>query len=176
LIRETIEEDGPFDGILGFSHGATLAYQFLADHARRHPHDYHSLFRCAVFMCGMPPFKLIQDDSSSEYEAGMAENIVPLRNEPTLVPTEALELAGGKAAAVFNECDNYGEAFGIPSLHVVGKTDVLYDWSLRLYHLFPKDNSTLVLHDKGHEVPQDRQNTVALANAVRKLGRMALFE
>ncbi|KAK7178804.1 citrate synthase [Paraphaeosphaeria sporulosa] len=172
LIRETIEEDGPFDGILGFSHGATLAYQFLADHARRHPHDYDGLFRCAIFICGMPPFRLIEDESSSEDEAAMEENIVPLRDEAILVPTEPSKVAEGKAAAIF---EGDAEGISLPSLHIVGRKDVLYKWSLRLYNLCPEDNATLVIHEKGHEVPRDRKSVAALVDAVRKLGQKAAF-
>jgi pimeloyl-ACP methyl ester carboxylesterase len=175
LIRDTIEEDGPFHGILGFSHGATLAYQFLADHARRHPHDYHSTFRCAIFMCGMPPFRLVGDDSSSDEEACNTTNVVSLRNEASLVPMGELELAGRNAAAIFEGGDDSEGLIKVPSLHVIGKTDVLYDWSLRLHRLCPKESATLIEHTKGHEVPRDRQSTVALAEAVRRLGQRALF-
>ena len=56
ILYEIIEQDGPFDGILGFSHGAALAFGFLAQHAKRRPHD--PLFRCAIFVCALPPFRM----------------------------------------------------------------------------------------------------------------------
>lgn len=57
LIYEAIEEEGPFDGVLGFSQGASLAYSFLQQHARKNPFDPPwAIFRYAVFICGMPPF------------------------------------------------------------------------------------------------------------------------
>ena len=63
LLYDIIEEDGPFDGILGFSHGATLAYGFLAQHRKKNPYDSpNSLFRCAAFFSGMPPFRLGGND------------------------------------------------------------------------------------------------------------------
>lgn len=69
-IYEVIEEEGPFDAILGFSHGATLAYQFLANHAKMHPLDPpFQLFRCAIFLCGLHPFK--DDGSQLVYEEGL---------------------------------------------------------------------------------------------------------
>ncbi|KAH6715843.1 serine hydrolase-domain-containing protein [Leptodontidium sp. MPI-SDFR-AT-0119] len=60
LIYATIEQEGPFDGILGFSQGATLAFQFLSQHAKRFPYDLpNAVFRCGVFICGPPPFRVI---------------------------------------------------------------------------------------------------------------------
>ena len=62
LIYETIEEDGPFDGVLGFSHGATLAFGFLAHHARKFTYDPPP-FRCAIFLNSLPPFRIDQDEN-----------------------------------------------------------------------------------------------------------------
>jgi len=56
LIYETVEQEGPFDVLLGFSHGGTLAYGFLAQHEKNHPFD--PLFRCAAFFNALPPFHL----------------------------------------------------------------------------------------------------------------------
>jgi hypothetical protein len=64
LIYQTIEDEGPFDGILGFSQGSATAYGFLAHHASKRPLD--PLFRCAVFFNGLPPFKV--QDNCAIYE------------------------------------------------------------------------------------------------------------
>lgn len=57
LLYETIALDGPFDGILGFSHGGTLAAGFLIHHAKMYPHQ-PPLFRCAIFVNSLPPFRM----------------------------------------------------------------------------------------------------------------------
>lgn len=57
LLYEIIKEDGPFDGILGFSHGGTLASGFLIRHAKMYPND-PPLFRCAIFLNSLPPFRM----------------------------------------------------------------------------------------------------------------------
>ena len=61
LLDDIISTEGPFDGILGFSHGATLAFAFLVQHARKHPYEPPPV-RCAVFVCAMPPFRLGGND------------------------------------------------------------------------------------------------------------------
>lgn len=56
LIYDIIEEEGPFDGILGFSQGATLATAFLLHHAEQCPLDLPFVhFKYAVFIGGAPP-------------------------------------------------------------------------------------------------------------------------
>ncbi|KAH9988766.1 putative DUF341 family oxidoreductase [Xylariaceae sp. FL0662B] len=60
LIYEILEGDeGPFDGLIGFSHGATLAFGFLVNHAKtRSLEPVRNLgLRCAIFMNSLPPFR-----------------------------------------------------------------------------------------------------------------------
>lgn len=50
-IDEIVEEDGPFDGILGFSQGATMAFCYLHYRLRTRPFDPPFLpFSCAIFI------------------------------------------------------------------------------------------------------------------------------
>ena len=46
------DEKGPFDGILGFSEGASVAASLLLHHAAQ---NLKSQFKFAVFLCGTPP-------------------------------------------------------------------------------------------------------------------------
>lgn len=57
LLYETIALHGPFDGVLGFSHGGTLASAFMIHHAKMSP-PKPPLFRCAVFVNSLPPFRM----------------------------------------------------------------------------------------------------------------------
>jgi len=74
-IYDVVESEGPFDGILGFSHGATLASSFVAHHATRDP--FNPLFRCAVFFCGLEPFVLDEDGSFVVHKAFKDKIIIP---------------------------------------------------------------------------------------------------
>ncbi|PYH97607.1 putative DUF341 domain oxidoreductase [Aspergillus ellipticus CBS 707.79] len=56
-LYEVVHEEGPFDGILGFSQGGTLAAGFLIHHAKAYPRD-PPLFRCAIFINSLPPFRM----------------------------------------------------------------------------------------------------------------------
>ena len=62
LMYNIIDEEGPFDGVLGFSHGGTLASGFLIHHAKTNPYIAPP-FRCAVFLNSLPPFRMNPGES-----------------------------------------------------------------------------------------------------------------
>ena len=50
FVQETIDEEGPFDGVIGFSQGATLALALLLRHSTDHPLDPpYAIFKFAIF-------------------------------------------------------------------------------------------------------------------------------
>ena len=132
LIYDVLEEEGPFGGVIGFSHGATLASAFLLHHAKNNPLDPpFAIFRCAVFISGPAP---------------LGENGTRLR---------------------FDE--DVGALLKVPTLHVTGKADALFEESLDLHRLCEKHNAKLVCHDQGHWVPRDRASTMTMVKALRDL-------
>nr|QTE76001.1 ScyR1 [Scytalidium album] len=137
LLYETIEEDGPFDGIIGFSHGGALATGFMAHHAAKNPYD-SPLFQCAIFFNSMPPFRM-DDEQNPIFEKGLEGKI------------------------------------RIPTLHVMGTKDFAYKYSVNLYNLCDSKSSSIVLHDKGHEIPRDGKAVSKIAAAIRDLGSRSMF-
>lgn len=53
-LHAYIEAEGPFDGVLAFSQGASLAATYLFQHAQNHP-SKHLPFKCAIFFSGGRP-------------------------------------------------------------------------------------------------------------------------
>lgn len=52
-----MDEEGPFNGILGYSEGATVVATFLVDYLPRVAKNEHKPdLKCAVFISGGPPF------------------------------------------------------------------------------------------------------------------------
>ncbi|OKL56915.1 hypothetical protein UA08_07742 [Talaromyces atroroseus] len=64
LIWNIIEEDGPFDGVMGFSQGAALAASILLHHEKNTPLETPP-FRFAIFICASLPFSV---DQTSGFE------------------------------------------------------------------------------------------------------------
>jgi dienelactone hydrolase len=56
-LETLVDEEGPFDGVIGFSLGATLAASLMAHKLRKNPQKerLHPTFRCAIFFCGGVP-------------------------------------------------------------------------------------------------------------------------
>jgi predicted esterase len=73
MLDEIIEEDGPFDGVLGFSHGGVVAAGILAHHATTKPYEPPP-FRCAIFFSSFPPFRM-GDDEIPIFEPGLQDKI-----------------------------------------------------------------------------------------------------
>ena len=85
FLYDVIDEEGPFDAILGFSQGATLAYGFLAQHARNHPYESPtSLFRCAIFFGALPPFRTKGKDGAAAEQLIYDEDLQGAVRIPTL--------------------------------------------------------------------------------------------
>ncbi|KAH8817120.1 DUF341 domain protein [Xylogone sp. PMI_703] len=57
LLYDLIEECGPFDGVMGFSQGGSLAASFLLHHMETCPSQpVEELFRFAIMICSGNPF------------------------------------------------------------------------------------------------------------------------
>jgi len=55
-LYRIMEEDGPFDGIIGYSEGATVAATLLLHEQMRFETEGKSpMFKCALFFAGWPP-------------------------------------------------------------------------------------------------------------------------
>lgn len=55
-LYRIMEEDGPFDGIIGYSEGATIAATLILHEQRRFERDGRApMFKCALFFAGWPP-------------------------------------------------------------------------------------------------------------------------
>ncbi|KKK20795.1 hypothetical protein ARAM_003824, partial [Aspergillus rambellii] len=139
-LYRVLAEDGPFDGLLGFSHGGTLAAGFLIHHAKLHPHSDPPV-RCAVFINALPPFRMDVDVDAAD----PASDPVPVVDE-----------------------DLHGY-INIPTVSVGGAKDPLCRYSVALHRLCHSALATWVLHGRGHDVPRDRRDVALIAAAIRKL-------
>ena len=134
-MYDVILEDGPLDGLLGFSHGTTFAMMWLLQHAVKNPMDaLWSIVGCVVFIAGPSPF---------------GEDGERLRN-----PDAGVKLR-------------------IPTVHIVGKGDELYEDALKMYSLCEEGGRVLVEHEKGHVIPRDEETVRRMTKTIKDLrGKM----
>ena len=54
-----LNSEGPFEAILGFSHGACIAATLLEDKIRKsRASGVPSMFKMGIFLCGVPPYNM----------------------------------------------------------------------------------------------------------------------
>ena len=119
-----IEEEGPFDGVMGFSQGAGLAVSYLIHQTQEEPKTSRLClgFRCAILFSG-----------------GVKED-----------PRGPL----GKGPRRAMRWEEDGEVIEIPTLHVWGRQDPSYhDFGPVLLGLCKEGEREEFFHDGGHEIP-----------------------
>ncbi|KAF2177887.1 hypothetical protein K469DRAFT_732186 [Zopfia rhizophila CBS 207.26] len=67
-LDEYIRTEGPFDGIIGFSQGALLAATYLAHQYPGAEDTAYESIKCAVFICGSPPWQVIDGNARTAKE------------------------------------------------------------------------------------------------------------
>ena len=56
FLYRIMDEEGPFEGIIGYSEGATIAATLLLTEQQRYEEEGRlPMFKCAVFFAGWPP-------------------------------------------------------------------------------------------------------------------------
>ena len=69
-LFDVMEREGPFEGIIGYSEGATVAGTLiLAEQRRREKLGIQPMIKCAIFFAGWPPldpttFAMVLSDES----------------------------------------------------------------------------------------------------------------
>ena len=88
-IYETMEREGPFDGILGYSEGATVAATLVLDEKRMWEEDGRErMIKCAIFFCGWPPLRLdgqgliLSDDTEQVVDIPTTHSMLILYSQP----------------------------------------------------------------------------------------------
>ncbi len=75
-LNEVMRTDGPFDGIIGYSEGGTVAATFIVDHFRQCAiMKIQPQLRCAVFISGGPPYN---SDGTELYLADECGQIITI--------------------------------------------------------------------------------------------------
>lgn len=149
LIYDLIEEEGPFDAIMGFSLGATLACAFLLHHADKYPFDMPFVhFKYAIFIAGSAP--------------RVSDTIDLLPNTYSTVTIPTLHIAG-KQDSIYNN--------GVKDLYEMCGGDSST--------LTPDDSSAgraiFLSHESGHVIPRNKEDVGNIAKAIISLHHQSLF-
>ncbi|KAI4595033.1 hypothetical protein KJ359_007286 [Pestalotiopsis sp. 9143b] len=100
FLFKIMEEEGPFEGIIGYSEGATMAGTLLlAEQRRKELEGYEPMIKCAIFFAGWPPldpqtFAMVLSDET--------ETMIDIH---TCHIIGSLDPYVGGSLALYNACD-----------------------------------------------------------------------
>ncbi|KAE8377421.1 serine hydrolase FSH [Aspergillus bertholletiae] len=137
-LERYIEEEGPFDGIIGFSMGATIALSWLVDWYRTKQRDGTAVapFKLAVFFSNArPPY---------DHAAWVADRIAYL------------------------ESAQMGARLDMPTAHIWGSADPQAEEAQRAVNFCDSERSSIFVHAKGHEIPISAEDTVSIAKVINR--------
>ncbi|KAG0232018.1 hypothetical protein BGW42_008529 [Actinomortierella wolfii] len=153
LIAKTLDDQGPFDGILGFSQGAAMAsiVQLLLERPQLDPimsQCRHGPLKFSILVSGFLP----TDPAKFEWftsKYSRSENRLAVAEAPDKEQTNAAE----QLTTDSKDCRGVAGA----SLHVIGRGDVIIEpeRSEALVHEYTQRAPTVLYHDGGHFVPSN---------------------
>ncbi|KAK8879253.1 Dihydrofolate reductase [Apiospora arundinis] len=175
LIYELIEDEGPFDGIFGFSQGGALASSFLLHHRKTNPYEPDP-FNLAVFTCASLPFDPQCNTRADKYitlispQSG-AVSVRDWNSEDVVEPQQINGFTAPPEAddIVLRRFHPKREAarISIPTVHIMGSQDPFYPQGLVLAQLC-SGHTEIVEHPLGHQIPHDVNFTRSAVAAIKK--------
>ncbi|TEY39883.1 hypothetical protein BOTCAL_0448g00090 [Botryotinia calthae] len=145
-----VVEEGPFDGIMAFSHGVSLASMFVIQSLQKScevlPGSPHypaqtpcPIFKCAVFLSGVRPTNMglsVEEDGQIRFLDEHLDGVI----------------------------------IDIPTAHIFAFNDaVIPGESKKLTELCASDTRAIFVHDQGHEVPKSREAVLGAVHVIRRV-------
>ena len=150
FLYDIIDDEGPFEGVLGFSQGAGLAASLLFEQAMQpDPERPEPLFKFAVFIGGTQPWDIYSP--TSEY----GKELQPLR------PVYAAK---------------YTARINIPTAHIMGRKDIFREGAKSLLALCDARKAKVYDHQGSHMVPRGKTAMEDLTAAFDWVTDRAIFQ
>ncbi|KAI1422386.1 serine hydrolase FSH [Xylaria sp. FL1777] len=174
-LARKLTVDGPYDGVIGFSQGATLVSSYLL-YYQWHGYDDSTPFKFAVFISGGVSLAVLKDlGVPIPIAAERVVEEIELRRQADMGPS--LPHVSLARQATFNSDDCFGLNLNrvplelkirIPTIHVWGLDDPGFPTSIHLVGLCDPYIRKIYTHDGAHEVPQGTEDT-------QELGQLLLW-
>lgn len=146
-LYEVMETEGPFDGVVGYSEGATIAGTLLIHEAMREMDEGRQpMLKCALFFGGWPPITPTLDG---------------------LVLADESDLMIEVATCHISKSARSRGAYIL--IDLVGSQDPYLHGNLALYNVCNPDTAHIFDHAKGHTLPRDKAMVKELGDTVRRM-------
>lgn len=182
-------EDGPYDGILGYSQGATLAAQTIIRYTLENPEAMMQdmPFRFAIFFNGATPSRVFEmtekpipvcaqnEPEAIHFYSQMKAN--PLLHTtklfPALLPNGRKILTDSKLGMIKCDASLDGTLIKIPTLHVRCPED-RKEYGHELYKLCENTLAQQYFHDHKHDFPRGYSEMRNIASAIRSTAELSI--
>ena len=171
---EFIEEEGPFDGIIGFSQGATLAASIMLEHAKTNP--FEDIFKLAIFVGASLPFEI--SSKSTLINGPIMQRKDPESSESSLDdevdPYTLWHIAKnfwnpiGPILGRYHPDRTPTARIRQPTLHMIGDQDEYASQGQMLAKMCT-GQATVIHHPEGHRIPRDKDFQGKAARAIERL-------
>jgi len=190
LIMDVVEEDGPFDAVLGFSQGSAIGATVMLTEAAKN--NGKQPFKMGVFLSTTMPFdfgsgvlqlKYDRRDglSAMHYDADLrtptakSEDVdwrTDCRSKGVIDEFEARHPCVQDSESV--EVDvllryhptTHSQRLRVPTVHVIGRKDDYAEHGKNLYGMCDPRYATVVTHDGGHQLPRDVNTVAKVADSI----------
>ena len=169
LVLSTLEDEGPFDGLLGFSMGAGLAASVILQQSTQGI----QVVECAVFICACLPWLIESsclaacDGTATAPQTSLEtlglEVFMPAKLEPNILHPQRLLDSSMRMS--------------IPTAHILGgQKDRYIAQSRALVDLCEKNSKAKVIdHEGGHTVPRIEAIARRIAKYIMWAGARAKY-
>lgn len=192
-----IEEDGPYDGIIGFSEGAAVAASLLlSDETDAKMTGRDPLFKVAIFFNGVMVFSPSSDigNDMTMVVRKQEENLAYFLNgidTPPIFDIEEQEINSGYSSGsdelsisgegvatcgnIFGfQADSCSSRISIPTLHFIGRDDQFAEHGINLVKLCGSGMTEVLEFDVGHELPRRKADLDTSAERFELVVTLAL--
>jgi hypothetical protein len=165
-VRAVVYQDGPYDGVVGFSEGAALAAALLLEDASGISGQYAPMFRFALFFNAVNLVSPSAALGRKMLESDVQNAMDTFTHEQGKHHHPALDCVYALCARTVPML------IDMPTLHVIGLNDGFRDFSEDLIKLCEGKSAMVVRSMAGHEIPRGRD----LAEVAREFDMMITAE
>lgn len=165
-IKALVDVDGPYDGVIGFSEGASLAAAVLLEDASNRNEYSAPMFRFAVFFNAVNLFSPLTGLGERMLECDLLSAMDTFTQGKSINHYPALDCVYALRV------NTVPALISVPTLHVIGLNDPFRSRSEELVKLCESRSAMVVRSTAAHEMPRGR----SLAETARKLDMMITAE
>ena len=193
-----VREEGPFDGVIGFSQGAAVASTIIAAEAERNPES--EPFKFAIFFSATMPFDMsagklrltLEGDNLTAIHQGSGfieledKNIDWLQDCRSVGVIEEFESRRPRISGASKEPQSihvllrfhpstHGQRIHVPTVHIIGLKDSMANQGRDLAGICDPKVAQVITHNGGHHLPRDTATLSKVAEAIQWAVERTIF-